>query len=351
MFSGINDVDRKSLILAAICVGVTGGVYLFMRYALSFVMPILIGLAITLVIRKPVRFLCRRFHFPVTLSTVIILGLVMTVIILALTYVGGQFVAEFKKFMVHFDFYCEYTMNCVCGWCCQVDEFLGLRDGKMYSLLENNVTNMVEGLTGNLLPSLVVRSAGMLESIFVVGGSFLIALTSVFFLMKDMDFLEEWVTRGRYAKWFHILFGRLAHFGVAYLRTQLVIICITAVICILALFLIGNGYPVMIGIIIGLLDALPLFGTGTVLIPWTLIYVLGKNFYKAAVLFTAYCICYIVREILEPKMMGGKMGIHPLIMLMMMYLGIVLFGILGFLLGPAAYIMICEIMKYVEKVI
>lgn len=351
MFSGMNDRDRKSLIWAGICVGVTGGVYLFMRYALIFVMPILIGLLITLLIAPCVRFLYRKFHMPRILSTVLLLCVLILILALILWYVGGQFVKELSKLMVNYDWYCGCVLGNVCDWCENVDQTLGLQEGKSYEVVMNNVANMTQDFERNFVPSLMAKSAGMVEQLVSVGGGILIALTAVFFLIRDIDYLEDWAKNGPQSKWVRLLFGRLYHFGTTYLRTQLILIGITAVLCTMALFIIGNGYPILIGIGIGFLDALPLFGTGTVLIPWTLLYIFSKKFYKAAVLFTVYCVCYIIREVLEPKMMGGKLGIPPFVMLITMYLGIVIYGLMGFILGPATYIVICEIMRYVNKVL
>ena len=351
MFGGMNDNDRKTLILAGLCVGVTGIVYFFFKYLLYLVAPFLVGLILAILINKPVSFMNRKFKIHPIIGTVFVIAVVAGIFSFWLSYVGTRFIFELKKFMMNYPIYYDKAIDSVCDMCCRMDTTLGMDDGWTYALVERNVTRTISQAADNMLPSLMENSAGVITAVVMWGAGIVIAITSVFFMIKDVDKMTDWAKNGAYSKWLRILFGRLSHFGAAYLKTQLVIMGIVAVICTLAMYLIGNGYPIMIGILIGFLDALPLFGTGTVLIPWTVIYLFTGKFYKGAIVFTTYAACYVIREILEPKMMGGHMGIPPVVMLITMYIGILLFGLLGFVLGPAAYIIIIEVTAYLRKVI
>lgn len=83
-------------------------------------------------------------------------------------------------------------------------------------------------------------------------------------------------------------------------------------LCILGMAAIGNPYYIMAGIGIGVLDALPIFGTGTVLIPWSLICLFMGRWGRALALFALYLICYLIREYLETKLMSNQVGLSPL---------------------------------------
>lgn len=351
MFGGINENDKKTLILMALCAGVTALVYLVFRYILFLVAPFLAAVILTILIKKPVYFLKRKLHIHPVIGTLFVLAVIMGAAVFLLSYVGGRFLFELKEFMVNYHLYYGMLEEKICGICCSLDNMIGLEEGRTFATVERNVQNAVSLATDNMLPSLMQHSANIISVVVIWGGGIIIAFTAVFFVIKDIEQMASWIKKGPYSKWFRILFGKLSHFGAAYIRTQLVIMGITAIICTIAMLLIQNGYPVMIGLLIGFLDALPLFGTGTVLIPWTVIYLLGGNFLKAAVIFTAYCICYVIREVLEPRMMGGHMGIHPFTMLVSMYVGVLLFGIMGFILGPSAYIIISEVMCYLKQVV
>jgi predicted PurR-regulated permease PerM len=107
--------------------------------------------------------------------------------------------------------------------------------------------------------------------------------------------------------------------------------------------MIGNNYYIVLGIIIGILDALPLIGVGAVMVPWSVIYIAMGSYYKAAVLFVMFLLCYFIREYLEPRLMGKHMGITPIASLLSIYVGYGLFGFLGMIVGPLVYVLIREI--------
>ena len=104
-----------------------------------------------------------------------------------------------------------------------------------------------------------------------------------------------------------------------------------------------NPYAVLLGVLIGLLDALPLFGTGTIFIPRIIICVLSRSYLQAAGLAVIYVPCYFGREFLEARLMGNGIGITSLESLISIYAGFYLFGILGFLLGPVGYLITKEL--------
>lgn len=351
MFQGINDSDRKKIILAGISVGVTLAVYLIFKYCLILVTPFIIGLLLALAVKRPVFWLKRRFRIPVIFGTILVLLIFVGTGACFIIYVGSRFVAEMQKFFGHYDLYYGIAVGKICDMCCNIDEMFGFVDGRTFEMVENGVMTTINKVSSEAIPVLAEKTVNALSSMVIWGGGAIIAFTTLFVIIKDYEILEKKVKEGANSKWFRILFGRLSYFGGAYVKTQLLIMGITAVICTSTMYLIGNGYPVMIGILIGLLDALPFFGTGTVLIPWTLICLVTGNFINGAIIFTAYCLCYVIRELLEPHLMGGHMGIAPLIMLMTMYAGILLFGLFGFILGPVAYILVSEIMKYLRIVI
>ena len=89
-----------------------------------------------------------------------------------------------------------------------------------------------------------------------------------------------------------------------------------------------------IAAIIALLDILPVLGTGTVLIPWAVISLLGQNSGRALGLFVLYLLITGARSLLEPKLVGQQLGLPPLVSLVSVYAGLRLFGVLGAVLMP-----------------
>lgn len=131
----------------------------------------------------------------------------------------------------------------------------------------------------------------------------------------------------------------------AYLRAQLLIMGIVTVICAAGLWLLETKHALWLGIAVGFCDALPFLGTGTVFVPWALVDVLLGEYKKAAGHFLLYLVCSLVRQILEPRLVGKKLGVPSLAVLMSIYIGIQVYGASGVLLGPISALIIYELCK------
>ncbi|MBW4082328.1 sporulation integral membrane protein YtvI [Paenibacillus sp. S150] len=131
---------------------------------------------------------------------------------------------------------------------------------------------------------------------------------------------------------------RKALFG--YLRAQLVLISITAVIVIIGLLLLGVNSAFAIGLTIGLVDLVPYLGVGIVLLPWALYSYMTGNLALGIGLSVLYAVILITRQVLEPKVLASSIGLDPLAMLIGMFAGLQLFGMLGLLLGPVLLVVL-----------
>ena len=105
----------------------------------------------------------------------------------------------------------------------------------------------------------------------------------------------------------------------------------------------------MFGCGIGILDALPVLGAGTVLIPWGVVLLFQKAWKKAAVIFGIYVVCYFLRQISEARLMGMQVGLSPLGSLVSMYVGLKLFGLSGLILGPVGVLLIGDLVRMYEE--
>lgn len=119
-----------------------------------------------------------------------------------------------------------------------------------------------------------------------------------------------------------------------YIRSYLILLIITFFEMLLGLFLLRAPYPLIMAGVIAVLDLLPVIGVGTVLIPWGVwAFISGNNAFGVGVL-VLFAIHTVLRQILEPKIVGKSLGVHPLLTLLFIYAGYSLFGFVGLLLVP-----------------
>jgi sporulation integral membrane protein YtvI len=125
---------------------------------------------------------------------------------------------------------------------------------------------------------------------------------------------------------------------VGYLRAQAILVSVTAFSTIGGLLLMGNRYAVTLGVLAGLLDIVPIVGTGFLFVPWIVgLFVMG-SFAEGLKLLVMWIVTVTVRQFLEPKVLSNGIGIHPLPTLISMYVGLQLLGGIGLIVGPALVI-------------
>ena len=125
---------------------------------------------------------------------------------------------------------------------------------------------------------------------------------------------------------------------VGYLRALAILMSVTAFTTIIGLLLIGNRYAVTLGVLAGLLDAVPIVGTGILFGPWIVGLFLMGFFGEGFKVILMWVVTLVIRQFLEPKIMSHGIGLLPLPTLISMYVGLQLLGFGGILLGPAVII-------------
>ena len=118
---------------------------------------------------------------------------------------------------------------------------------------------------------------------------------------------------------------------------------VTFLILTAAFLLLRIDYAVLLALIISFVDALPVLGVGTVLIPWALVMLISGNTSLAFGLVASYCTVCVTHSGLEPKLVGSQLGLHPVATLLAMYVGFCAVGILGMILFPIILITVKQL--------
>ncbi|MDF2686954.1 MAG: sporulation integral rane protein YtvI, partial [Clostridia bacterium] len=124
------------------------------------------------------------------------------------------------------------------------------------------------------------------------------------------------------------------------IRAYVIIICITFVELLLGFMLIGIEYAVLMAFLVSILDLLPIIGTSTFLIPWALVTMIGGDIKTGIGLIVIAVIVSVVREVIQPRIVGSQIGLTPLLTLISMYVGLKAFGLPGLLIAPILLIFI-----------
>lgn len=121
-----------------------------------------------------------------------------------------------------------------------------------------------------------------------------------------------------------------------YLRAYLLILLTTFAELFVGFLILRVRYAFLLSLLIAVVDIFPVLGVGTVLIPWAVVLLIRKNFYLGFGLLILYGVVTVLRQIIEPRLVGKSLGLHPLAALIASYAGWRWFGFLGMALGPVA---------------
>lgn len=167
---------------------------------------------------------------------------------------------------------------------------------------------------------------------------------SAYFFIADKDyvgnFLKKYMPESLLMKW-DLVWGSLVHSVGGYFKAQLKIEIWMYLLLYLGLMIAGVNYAALVAIGIAFLDFFPVFGTGTVLAPWAVIELLNGDYVQAIIFIVLWGAGQLLRQIIQPKIMGDSMGMPPIPTLFLLYIGWKINGVWGMIIAlPLAIIIL-----------
>lgn len=338
-------VDKKYIIIALDSILV----FLFMKYIFGLVFPFLLGTLFVIIFNPVLNLIRKTTHIGKGVSIGIILFFIGC--IPAILFWFG--ITGFIKFSTCLpDIYCEIE----CNICEMIEKYsklvahsVGMNAGEIETFIYSKINIIVHKMEVEIIPNMFSQSIHYMKylTIFVA----LWAITYIFAIMlaKDYELYKSKLkSKEKYHTFCHVV-SKVFHIIKMYVKAQLTIMMIITSIVSCGLFFMGFHKFLILGIIIGILDILPFIGTGITLIPIAIWQLMSDNGYKAIGVLVLYVVCAFTREYLEPKLIGKKIGLHPLMMLVTVYLGVRLYGISGIITGPISVLIVMEIWREMKK--
>lgn len=329
--------------------GIAAAVFLGMKYVLPAAVPFLLAWVLVRLLLPAVLWLERWFHFKRVMAGGILLALLTVSLGVALYFLGGQLITQICNLAANFDTYMGKAKELIRVCCGEVERNTGIHAQAVESFIYQNMSMLEQRIQVYAVPDMLKNSVVYLKIFLEWLGVLLIVFVSYMLILKDYDRLRELVKKGGIYERVRKINAAMQAMGGAWLRAQFLIILIVTAICVAGLWLLGYPYALLLGIFIGLLDALPFLGTGTVLVPWGLFHLFTGRFRYGAGLIVLFFIANTLREYLEPKLMGDRMGIYPIAMVAAVYVGIRLYGITGVALGPVSLMLVLEIWRELRE--
>ncbi len=326
------------------------------KFAIFF-LPFVIALVITKIMSPLVKFMKEKLKIKHNISVIISVVLVVAILGTLLTFLVTKLINEVYSFASNIAYYTTAIENTSTWVMNEMTElFKDLPEAvtlKVYSSL-GKIVDTVLGKAGeaanSVLNGVIALPKILIYTIITILATLFIGLDKIYIMEACSDQLPDRWGRKIYKV------GKDAFSGIAaYVKSQATIILMTFVELLVGfnvLNLIGFKieYVLTLAITIAIIDAFPILGCGTVLIPWAVYSAFTGNISMAIAIFILYLIITIVRQLVEPKIISKNIGVHPIFTLIAMYTGFRLFGFLGFIFGPIIMFMLKNIFsKQLEK--
>lgn len=347
MKSGEESSARRKWFLAFAITTIS--VYLGFRYLLPLFFPFLIAYFMAWIVRPVTELLHRKLKVPRIIGGMLSLLILIGVVGTGTFFLINALIKQAIEFIKNLPVYLEQIADKLDHICHGGDNIFGLSQGTIRGIVDDNLVQTVDRVKTNIMPGITQQTISFMIKLIVFIGILLIIFIAALLIVKDLPDFKECFKKNYIYRDVHKVTEKLAEAGVAYLRTQFFIMVIVAFICVLGLTILKNDYALLLGLLIAFMDALPVLGSGMIFVPWIIIMLFNGNIYVAAILATIFLLCQVVREVLEPRLIGKYIGINPLFTLIAMYVGVELFSIAGFILGPIGLVIIITTMKVVQE--
>lgn len=313
---------RKPLLLffAAFTAG-----FLLFAITLKFTFPFLAGFLLALLAQPMIRWLKKYLRFPGAAAAALATIIVYAIMFGLLALIGYWLINEISNLLIYITKFINTDIKSITApintFLSQLGTSLKRADSSFVKQNQDKIVSIIQGGAGTA-KEIFVAILNFLTSLPAIITMFIVMIFSTYFFSKDMVSIKGYVlslfsdeTAGSLRS-----YSRTGiNFSGRYICSYLFIYFITFLETLAVFYALGVPYPLVLSIITGIADVLPVLGPGTIYIPLAIIYLIKADFFRAIALFVCWLLITAIRQIIEPKIVSSSINIHPLTMLAALY--------------------------------
>ncbi len=316
---------------------------LCLKYGMDYFSPFILAFILASILRKPALWLSKKTNIaykPLVIVTIIIfyctIGLLISLIGIKLVSFAMIFFRDLPKIYTStFDPIIRSALT-------SLDDLFLKIDPEVLDIIQESVVKLFQSL-GNLISNISVKAVSSLSGYATALPGLLIktllSIISTFFIASDYDVIVDFIKK-QFSEKQQQLFVTIKTYVLNTLGVVIVsylkIMTMTFLELAIGLWIIGIKNAAFVALAIAFFDILPVLGTGGIMIPWGIISLIQNNVSQGIGILLVYVVVTIIRNILEPRIVGEQIGLHPILTLSGMFVGTRLFGMVGLLGAPIA---------------
>lgn len=306
---------------------------------LGFFLPFVIGFIISLIANPVVRFMEKRIKIVRKHGSAIIIVLVLAgivgliyLVVTLLVHEIASLISEMPNILKAVTAFSEnLTVELS-----KIIEKLPEKWQDTFGNLTTTLSDFVTKLAGSIELPTLSDAGNYVKNIANFLLQFIMTILASYFMIAERDKLLSTVGKimpESLKDTYRLVVSNFKNAVGGYFKAQFKIMWIITLILFIVFEFLRVDFSFLLALGIAFLDLLPVFGTGTVLFPWIVIDIVNGNYKRAIVLGVLYLICQLVKQLLQPKMVGDSIGVSPFAALIFMYIGYQAAGIVGMIFG------------------
>lgn len=349
----ITDMNYYKKVTKRLLISIFTLLILYIGFKLSiFYIPFLIAFIISLLIEPLIRKVMKITNLTRKVSAIITLIVVLGIIIGLLIWGAISAVTEASNILSNLNNNMENLTSRVANLTNKL-KLDNIKIPEQIMNLTNNTANSLIGEGKNILQGVLAKIVDIVTHIPKIMIYIGITVLATYFVCTDkmyiLDQMEHHLPRNWVSKVGYKLRKVISSLG-DYLKAESILVLISFSIVLIGLLIfdflgMNVKYPIIMALTIGFVDALPILGSGSIIIPWAVISASNGDIKLGIALVILYVVIIGVRQLIEPKIVSNQIGIHPIFTLIAMYTGFKTIGVFGMFIGPIVLIILKNIFE------
>lgn len=327
----------------------TGAVYFFLKYIVPLTAPVLMAMLFVTIFGPLLQKMQKKLKIHRQVGAVLLLLVACVFIGLLFWVLFSWIVGSLPGWFTGLDTLEEELYSLIHRICESLGRAIRIDSGYLEDTVSSGIREGINWFQEKLVPGVLSQSLEYVKSVAAFGGFLVSFLIATVLLAKDYDdIMNRMLDREECYLFLEIICGIIRYIA-TYVKAQIIIMSVIGTLAAAVLGISGIRQGVLWGLTAGILDALPFVGTGIVLIPLSIQQFFLGNYVRGIFCLLLYVACIFIRELLEPRLIGKRVGVSPVAILLSIYAGIKLFGLWGIVGGPLGFIIIHQAYISLEK--
>lgn len=326
------------------------------KYLVPILLPFIISFVMASVLVIPARKLTGKNSRGRRLCAIAVGVVFFAALFWGIAFLGVSLVEWFLSFLEYVPhLYQEEILPLLNYLYMEVSECISFAEPDMAAKINNvyqnfigNIGNYISSVSMNAVKAITAGLAGVPGLIIKL----ILMIISCFFFLLDYDkivtFLVSLIPKGKESS-FQMVQWYVKNTLLVYIRSYTLLFLMTYVELSIGFQILGIPYAPIIGLMVAIFDILPVLGTGGILLPWTVILLVMKKFPMGIGMFVLYFVITVIRNTMEPKLVGKQIGLHPLATMISLYVGLKIMGFWGMLIFPTTLAVLSSMKKEIEE--